>query len=198
MLTASNGKSVFLLAGQYGGSFPRCSERSSRGALHTSSKTPCYLILFLQPKGLRLVLCQTSGGGHCLSHLEGPLQRVGPGHLRVKCWEAHGIYAKEQLTPNEKKKRLEHVSACLVAALLRHELLLVTSSHLSTENSSGCVSHIWWSAACHEHMMCGSQERVSKAPRWGWLLGPTLPREVLACTHWLTEKPGAPLPKQLW
>lgn len=153
MLTASNGKWVFLLAGQYGSSFPRCSERSSRGSLHTSSKRPCCMILFLQPEGLRLVLCQTSGGGHCPSHLEGPLQRVGPGHLRVKCWETHGIYAEEQLTPNEKKKRLEHVSACLVAALLRHELLLVTGSHLSTTT-------LFWRTAVvvsHEHMMCGFQ-----------------------------------------
>lgn len=106
MLTAPNGKSVFLLAGKYCGSFPRRSERSSRGALHRSSKRPCCMILFLQPEGLRLVLCQASGGGHCLSHLEGPLQRVGPGHLRVKCWETHSIYAEEQLTPNEKKKHL--------------------------------------------------------------------------------------------
>lgn len=113
MLTAFNGKSVFLRAGQYGGSFPRCSEHSSRGSLHTSSKRPCCMILFLQPEGLRLVLCQTSGGGHCLSHLEGPLQRVGPGHLRVKCWETHGIYAEEQLTPNEKKKRLR-TCVCLL------------------------------------------------------------------------------------
>lgn len=95
MLTAPNRKLVFLLAGKYCSSFPRRSECSSRGALHTKSKRPCCMILFLQPKGLRLVLCQASGGGHCLSHLEGPLQRVGPGHLRMKCWETHSIYAKE-------------------------------------------------------------------------------------------------------